>query len=130
MQVATKPSNETDELAQAELAVERSKRELTRRLYLARRSGERLVHSYGAKLVPIAVLTVVAVGATVAVTAALRQRRRAGRWSSPGNSGSSVAPALKAVGLWALRLAVRRVVVPWLVRTLVVEEAPAPTQAQ
>jgi hypothetical protein len=109
MQLTSRPSNEAEEIERAEQAVELSKRELNRRLELARRSGEHLLAQYRDRLKPLAIVAAAAVGVVavgVLVVTAVRRHRGRGGWLSPANSQPSrLGQVLKTAGIWLLRRA-------------------------
>lgn len=104
-------NNDADELLRAELAVERSRAELNRSLQRASQSGEQLLHRVRAELKPGLVIGAAAVGAvalTGVAVALARRTRRTNHWFQP-QQASALGAVAKAVGIWALRLAARKV---------------------
>jgi hypothetical protein len=129
-------TNESDELLRAELAVEQSRAELNRSLRRVSQSGERLLNRVRAELKPGFVIAAVAVGAVVVTGAAValaRRSRRKNQWFAPQHP-STLGVAAKTVGLWALRLAARKVALAVVARLEQPEPlanaAPAPAAAQ
>ncbi len=131
-------TNQTDELLQAEQAVEESRAELTRSLRQVGKTSEKLLHRVQAELKPGMLVAAAVVGA-VALTGAVVAVTRRGRqrpWLAPQQS-SALGVVAKALGLWALRFAARSAAQALVAR---LEQpgpsaggavaAPAPTAAQ
>ncbi len=104
-------TNEADELLRAELAVEQSRAELNRSLRRVSQSGEKLLTRVQDELKPGLVIAAAVVGAVALTGAAVALARRSGRknhWFAPERP-STLGVVAKAVGLWALRMAARKV---------------------
>jgi hypothetical protein len=104
-------AQEADEMERAEQRVAMSRAALSRSLRRAEKTGANLVHRWQRGLKPAVTVGVALVGvaAVVGVTIALVQRnRRRPVWMRPQQS-SRLSSAAKALGVWALRIAARRV---------------------
>ena len=102
-------NTETDELLEAEIAVEQSPAELNRSLRRVSQSSEQLLNRVRAELKPGLVIAGVVVGAaalTGVAVAVARSRARKHRWLAP-EQPSTLGVLAKTVGLWGLRLAAR-----------------------
>lgn len=114
-----------DEIARAEAQVAKEKAELARSLRAVGRSSEKMARRMGDELKPVLGAAVLVAGAAVAlgVTVALvRRGRRRDRWVAP-RPPSALSTAAKTVGVWALRLLVRRVAQEALSRLAAASEA-------
>ena len=127
-------SDEAEEIERAEQKVAQSRAALSRSLRRAETTGANLVQRWQRELKPVVTIAVTLVGAAalIGVTIALVQRNRRHRgWLRPQQS-SQLGAAAKAFGIWALRIAVRRVgaaVVARLEQPASAANAPAPAPA-